>query len=87
MLLVYKGKREKIDNVDLNVKDLVDVKFMFLKKYGYEKVYVEDSGDGDELYDDEYDDIYDIINVGVDDVDFVDEFLQIRFFIVFRVLK
>lgn len=75
MLLVYKGKREKIDNVDLNVKDLVEVKFMFLEKYGYEKVYVEGSGDGDELYDDEYDDIYDIINVGVDDVDFVDEFL------------
>lgn len=87
MSLVYKGKREKTDNVDLNAKDLVEVNSMLSKKYGYEKVYVEDSGDGDELYDDEYDDTYDTINVGADDADSADELSQIRPFTVPRVLK
>ena len=67
--------RNKTDKTSLEMSD-TKMKSRMSEQYG---VIVENAGEEEtqlmELYDDEYDDTYDINNIGVDDAD-ADEFMN-----------
>ncbi|XP_048774497.2 activating signal cointegrator 1 complex subunit 2-like isoform X3 [Ostrea edulis] len=87
MSRVHKGKRGKTDKMDLYDEDMAALKPKLTEKYGYQvHVEVVETDDTSEMYDDEYDDTYDTINVGADDDDSADELSQRRQFTVPRVL-
>lgn len=58
---------------------MANIKSTLAQKYGYETVYAEVDDEDDEVYNDEYDDTYDTINVGADDADSADELSQRRY--------
>lgn len=58
---------------------MANIKSTLAQKYGYETVFAEVDDEDDEVYNDEYDDTYDTINVGADDADSADELSQRRY--------
>lgn len=65
--------------MDLYDEDMAALKPKLTEKYGYQvHVEVVETDDTSEMYDDEYDDTYDTINVGADDDDSADELSQRR---------
>lgn len=69
--------RKKTDKLTLDDKDMADIKDHLSMKYGYQVVEFDSDAAAvsgmNEMYDDEYDDTYDINNVGADDADSADE--------------
>ncbi|XP_053372909.1 LOW QUALITY PROTEIN: activating signal cointegrator 1 complex subunit 2-like [Mercenaria mercenaria] len=87
---IRKGKLGKTENVSIgDQSELKDIKSAISKDYGViQEVVIDDGGDKytRDMYDDEYDDTYDVNAVGADDADSADELTTVRPFTTPRVL-
>lgn len=73
--------RDKTENVVIgDQSELKDIKSAISKDYGVIQDIVEDGENPcvRDMYDDEYDDTYDVNNVGADDADSADELTSVR---------
>ncbi|XP_060572679.1 activating signal cointegrator 1 complex subunit 2-like isoform X1 [Ruditapes philippinarum] len=87
---IRKGKLDKTENVSIGDQaELKDIKSAISKDYGVIHEVVIDDGTVTytrDMYDDEYDDTYDVNNVGADDADSADELSTVRPFTTPRIL-